>query len=167
MGGKMSQKKGRNGELEIVRIFQANGIDAQPGQAVSYGATPDVVNIPGVHPEIKRVERLNVPEAMAQAVRDSEKFEDGVPVLFHRRNTGPSTPAFEKSTMPARLRRRRPPLRKSTRRRLPGPLRTASCARRSRSTLTMRPGAAPRRTLPPERFRISSLARPWPTMQGS
>ena len=86
MGGKMSQKKGRNGELEIVRIFQANGIDAQPGQAVSYGATPDVVNIPGVHPEIKRVERLNVPEAMAQAVRDSEKFRDGVPVLFHRRN---------------------------------------------------------------------------------
>lgn len=72
--------------MEICRIFQAHGIDAQPGQAVSYGATPDVVNIPGVHPEIKRVERLNVPEAMAQAVRDSEKFNDGMPVLFHRRN---------------------------------------------------------------------------------
>jgi len=86
MGGKSSQQKGRRGELEICRIFQAHGIDAQPGQAVSYGATPDVIGVPGVHPEIKRVERLNVPEAMSQAVRDSEKFDDGIPVLFHRRN---------------------------------------------------------------------------------
>ena len=85
MGAK-SQRKGRGGELEIVRIFQAHGIRAEPGQAVSYGSTPDVVNIPHIHPEIKRVERLNVPEAMAQAVRDSEKFNDGMPVLFHRRN---------------------------------------------------------------------------------
>lgn len=86
MGGRMSQKKGRNGELEICRIFQAHGIDAQPGQAVSFGITPDITRIPGIHAEVKRVERLNVPEAMAQAVRDSEKFRDGTPVLFHRRN---------------------------------------------------------------------------------
>ncbi len=86
MSGKTSQRKGRAGELEICRIFQAHGIDAQPGQAVSFGSTPDVLNIPGVHPEIKRVERLNVPEAMSQAIRDSEKFHDGTPVLFHRRN---------------------------------------------------------------------------------
>ena len=72
--------------MEICRIFQAHGIDAQPGQAVSFGSTPDVMNIPHIHPEIKRVERLNVPGAMAQAVRDSEKFGDGVPCLFHRRN---------------------------------------------------------------------------------
>lgn len=86
MSGKSSQRKGRSGELEIVKIFREYGIDAQPGRAVSYGATPDVLNIPGVHPEIKRVERLNVPEAMNQAIRDSEKFNDGAPVLFHRRN---------------------------------------------------------------------------------
>ena len=84
--GSKSQRKGRGGELEICRILQAHGIPAEPGQAVSYGSTPDVVGIPGVHAEIKRVERLNVPEAMAQAVRDSEKFKDGMPVLFHRRN---------------------------------------------------------------------------------
>lgn len=83
---KSQQRKGRGGELEICRILQAHGIPAEPGQAVSYGSTPDVTGIPGVHPEIKRVERLNVPEAMAQAVRDSEKFNDGTPVLFHRRN---------------------------------------------------------------------------------
>ncbi|MBD5154036.1 MAG: hypothetical protein HDT15_11380 [Oscillibacter sp.] len=86
MGGRSSQRKGRSGEIEICKILNAHGIPAEPGQAVSYGATPDVVGIPGIHPEIKRVERLNVPEAMAQAVRDSEKFRDGVPVLFHRKN---------------------------------------------------------------------------------
>ena len=85
---KSQQRKGRDGELEIVKIFQAHGIDAQPGQAVSFGSTPDAV-IPGIHPEIKRVERLNVPEAMNQAIRDSEKFRDGVPALFHRRNRSP------------------------------------------------------------------------------
>lgn len=86
---KSQQRKGRAGELELARLLQTNGIDARPGQAVSYGSTPDVVGIPGVHAEIKRVERLNVPAAMAQAVRDSEKFNDGKPVLFHRRNRSP------------------------------------------------------------------------------
>lgn len=86
---KSQQRKGRGGELEICRILQARGIPAEPGQAVSYGSTPDVTGIPGIHPEVKRVERLNVPEAMAQTVRDSEKFDDGAPTLFHRRNRSP------------------------------------------------------------------------------
>lgn len=84
--GKSQQRKGRDGEREICRIFQTYGISAKPGQAVSFGSTPDVVGIPNIHAEVKRVERLNVPESMAQAVRDSEKFNDGTPVLFHRRN---------------------------------------------------------------------------------
>lgn len=83
------QRKGRNGELEICRILQAHGIPAEPGQAVSYGSTPDVVGVQGIHLEIKRVERLNVPEAMNQATRDSEKFQDGAPALFRRRNRSP------------------------------------------------------------------------------
>lgn len=87
MGAK-SQRKGRAGELEICRILQSHGIPAEPGKAVSYGSTPDVI-IPNIHAEIKRVERLNVPEAMNQAIRDSEKFNDGPPTLFHRRNRSP------------------------------------------------------------------------------
>ena len=73
---KSQQRKGRGGELEICRILQAHGIPAEPGQAVSFGSTPDITGVPGIHPEIKRVERLNVSEAMAQAIRDSEKFHD-------------------------------------------------------------------------------------------
>jgi len=87
--GIKSQRKGRRAEIEVCKILNSYGISAEPGQAVSFGSTPDVVNIPGVHPEIKRVERLNVPEAMNQAIRDSGKFCDGIPVLSHRRNRSP------------------------------------------------------------------------------
>lgn len=86
MSGRKSQRKGRGGELELCRLLQAQGIPAEPGAPVSFGETPDVIGIRGIHPEVKRVERLNVPEAMNQAIRDSEKFQDGTPVLFHRRN---------------------------------------------------------------------------------
>ena len=86
MPGKFSQRKGRAGELELARLLQGYGYDVQPGRAQSYGATPDLVGLPGVHIECKRNERLNVPEAMAQAVRDAEKFGDGAPTVFHRRN---------------------------------------------------------------------------------
>ena len=84
--GKTSQRKGRAGEMELARLLQGYGYDVQPGQAVSYGATPDLVGLSGVHIECKRNERLNVPEAMAQAVRDADRFRDGAPAVFHRRN---------------------------------------------------------------------------------
>lgn len=47
------------------------------------------MGIPGVHIEVKWVERLNVGEAMVQAIRDSERFGDGAPALFHRRSRSP------------------------------------------------------------------------------
>lgn len=87
--GRSSQRKGRAGELELCRILRAQDIPAEPGMPVSFGETPDVVGIPGIHAEVKRVERLNVPEAMAQAVHDSARFQDGMPALFHRRNRSP------------------------------------------------------------------------------
>ena len=86
MAGKTSQRKGRAGELELTRLLQGYGYDVQPGMAVSYGATPDLVGLPHIHIECKRNEWLNVPEAMAQAVRDAERFQDGAPTVFHRRN---------------------------------------------------------------------------------
>ena len=89
VSGKKSQHKGRAGELELSRILRGCGYDVQPGRAVSYGATPDISGLPGIHIEVKRVERLNVPEAMKQAVKDAEKFHDGVPALFHRRSREP------------------------------------------------------------------------------
>ena len=84
-----SQRKGRAGEIELASVLTENGIPAKPGNALNFGTMPDVVGLDGIHAEVKRVEKLNVQEAMNQAVRDAEKFHDGLPALFHRRNRSP------------------------------------------------------------------------------
>ena len=84
-----SQRKGRAGEIELAQILTENGIPAKPGNALNFGTMPDVVGLDGIHAEVKRVEKLNVLAAMNQAVRDAEKFRDGLPALFHRRNRSP------------------------------------------------------------------------------
>lgn len=89
MSGKASQIKGRRGELEFSRLLQGYGYDVQPGRAQSYGEVPDLTGLPGVHVECKRAERLNLPAAVEQATRDAERFQDGAPAVFHRRNREP------------------------------------------------------------------------------
>lgn len=89
MSGRGSQRKGRNGELEIVRVLQAHGIEARPGRPQSFGREPDALGLDGYHLEIKRTEKLNVPAAMRQSIQDSEKFQDGTPLLLHRRKRSP------------------------------------------------------------------------------
>lgn len=42
--GKRSQAKGRAGELELCRLLQEYGYPVQPGEAVSYGSTPESVS---------------------------------------------------------------------------------------------------------------------------
>lgn len=46
----------------------------------------DAEGLEGYHFEVKRVEKLNVPEAMKQATRDAS---GRVPVVVHRRNREP------------------------------------------------------------------------------
>lgn len=87
--GNKSQRKGATGERELAAIFQAHGYDCFRGGSLTFGEVPDIIGLPGVHIEVKRVERLNVPEAMEQSIRDSERMQDGVPALFHRRNRKP------------------------------------------------------------------------------
>jgi Holliday junction resolvase len=87
--GRGSQRKGADGERELASVLREYGYDMQRGGSLSFGEVPDLVGLPGVHIECKRVERLNVPEAMQQAVKDSQRFKDGMPALFHRRNRQP------------------------------------------------------------------------------
>lgn len=89
MGGRTSQRKGASGERELAALLREHGYEIERGGSLSFGEVPDLVGLPGVHIEVKRVERLNVGEAMNQAIRDAEKFRDGVPTLFHRRNRQP------------------------------------------------------------------------------
>lgn len=88
MGGK-SQRKGAKGERELASILQQHGYECDRGGSLTFGEVPDVTGLPGIHIEVKRVERLNVGEAMDQAIRDSERMKDGIPALFHRKNRKP------------------------------------------------------------------------------
>jgi hypothetical protein len=46
------------------------------------------VGLDGIHPEVKRVERLNVHKAMEQAIDEAHKRDDGQPAVFFRRDRG-------------------------------------------------------------------------------
>lgn len=88
-GGKRSQVKGRAGELELCRLLQEYGYPVQPGEAVSYGSTPDLTGLTGIHIECKRGEKQALYEWIQQAQRDSSKFRDGLPAIFWRKNRAP------------------------------------------------------------------------------
>lgn len=84
-----SKSKGTRGEHEIEKILQDRGIRAYRNDQIFKGGkgNPDVsAELAGIplHIEVKRCERLNVPEAMHQAERDAA--ENTLPVVAHRRN---------------------------------------------------------------------------------
>ena len=87
--GKSSQRKGRAAEIELSRILQGYGYDVQPGRAASYGTTPDISGLPGVHVEVKRCEQFRPYDWLEQAQRDAVRFGDGLPAVFFRRNRFP------------------------------------------------------------------------------
>lgn len=82
-----SRQKGARGEREWAAFCREQGYDCR--RTAQYcgktGDAADVVGLPGIHQEVKRVERLNIEEAMFQATRDA--FKSGViPVVAHRKN---------------------------------------------------------------------------------
>lgn len=87
--GTKSQRKGRAGEIELAKMLRGYGYDVQPGQAVSYGATPDITGLPGVHIECKRAQQQNLYAWLEQSRRDADKFRDGLPAVFWRKNRSP------------------------------------------------------------------------------
>ena len=83
-----SKQKGGRGEREFAQLCRDEGYNnATRGQQYSGGIdSPDVRGLPGIHVEVKRVERLNIHEAMAQSIRDSGGH--AIPIVAHRRNRG-------------------------------------------------------------------------------
>lgn len=71
-----SRQKGAAGERELACILRDYGYNTRRGQQYS-GANgdADVVGLPGIHIECKRVERLNISEAMNQSIRDARPGE--------------------------------------------------------------------------------------------
>lgn len=78
-----SRAKGAKGERELARKLKEYGFDTRRGQQYSGIEGEDVVGLPGIHIECKRVEKLNIYDAVDQAKRDSH---DELPAVFHRKN---------------------------------------------------------------------------------
>jgi len=79
-----SKQKGSRGERELAKKLKEHGYDCR--RSVQYcGANgdADVIGLDGIHIECKRVERLNIQDAMAQAISDCK---EDMPAVMHRKN---------------------------------------------------------------------------------
>lgn len=80
-----SRAKGKAGELELSRILRDYGYHCRRGQQYcGANGDADVIGLPGIHIEVKRVERLDLSAAVAQAKGDARAGE--IPAVFHRKN---------------------------------------------------------------------------------
>lgn len=89
-----SRNKGANGERELAKLLGYYGYDTRRGQQFcGANGDADVIGLPGIHIECKRVERLNIYGAIEQAERDScgkeIPFHPKRPTVFHRKNNHP------------------------------------------------------------------------------
>lgn len=83
-----SKKKGAAGEREFANYCKKYGFNVR--RTAQYNgkeleSKADVVGIPGIHIEVKRVEKLNIHDAMEQAIRDSSSTKE-IPIVAHRKN---------------------------------------------------------------------------------
>lgn len=78
-----SRRKGAVGEREFSALCRDQGYDVRRGQQFNGLDGEDVVGLPGIHVEVKRVQALNITDAMAQSRRDAK---DKIPIVAHRKN---------------------------------------------------------------------------------
>ena len=79
------KRKGKEGELELAHKLEEYGYKTK--RSVQYNGKDgqaDVIGLPHIHIECKRVEKLNIYDAIAQAKRDAKN--DDKPAVFHRKN---------------------------------------------------------------------------------
>ncbi|MFC1453161.1 hypothetical protein ACFLSJ_07470 [Verrucomicrobiota bacterium] len=81
-----SRTKGKGGEVEAAHyLTELFKLPVRRGQQYRGGPdSPDVAGLPGLHIEVKRVEKLNLDTALEQAAREAGTNE--VPLVLHRRN---------------------------------------------------------------------------------
>ena len=84
-----SKRKGKKGELYVVNRFKEEGYDCNRTSQFkgNTGRADDIEGIDYIHAEVKFVEKLNLMEAMNQAVRDSLASDrKAMPTVFHKKN---------------------------------------------------------------------------------
>lgn len=78
-----SRQKGARGEREFAALCRAEGYETRRGQQFSGVEGEDIVGLPLIHAEVKRVEKLNLEAAMQQSIRDCR---GKIPIVAHRKN---------------------------------------------------------------------------------
>ena len=84
-----SKKKGKRGELYVVNKFKEYGYECNRTAQFkgNTGRADDIEGIDYIHAEVKFVEKLNLSEAMNQAIRDSLASDrNAMPTVFHKKN---------------------------------------------------------------------------------
>lgn len=82
---KNSRRKGATGERELARILKKYGFDSRRGQQYcGANGDADVIGLPGIHIECKRVESLRLYDALLQSKSDAREGE--LPIVVHRKN---------------------------------------------------------------------------------
>lgn len=80
-----SRQKGKRGELELSHKLQEYGYETRRGQQYcGANGDADVIGLDGIHIECKRVEKLNIYDAVAQSKHDRKPEE--LPAVFHRKD---------------------------------------------------------------------------------
>ena len=80
-----SNNKGKRGEQELASKLKTCGYNTRRGQQYcGINGDADVIGLPGIHIECKRVNKLNVQDAMEQSIRDASYGEK--PTVMHRRD---------------------------------------------------------------------------------
>ena len=82
--GKAAREKGARFERELSKLFNEHGFNTHRGYV--FHKQSDVVDLLGIHVEAKAHERMNVWDALNQAVAESEKRKDGMPTVFWKRS---------------------------------------------------------------------------------
>lgn len=80
-----SNAKGKKGERELANKLREYGYESRRGQQYcGSNGDADVIGLPGIHIECKRVEKLNIYDAVEQSKNDTKP--DEIPVVMHRKN---------------------------------------------------------------------------------
>lgn len=86
--GKSSRNKGSRAELELAKVLRERYGCSEVRRGYVFHHESDLVGLYGIHVECKRQDRLNIHQAMEQAIEESEKRKDGMPAVFFRRDKG-------------------------------------------------------------------------------
>lgn len=92
--GKFSRDKGKRGERMWAALCQEHGYDVHRTAQCrgNTGQAGDCEGLPGIHQEVKFVERLNVREALEQSRRDAVAGGcQDLPIVAHKVSRGPWT----------------------------------------------------------------------------